>query len=113
LLKALLMKEKHASENRKFDSMFPESLRNEWVLMIRTWERNHSKPNPFTHVEKGTWGYAFRSFMFVHVRLASKVAELRKKLAEEDKEEIRRGTALHQVPVSVFIRNGLEIEEQQ
>lgn len=53
LLKALLMKEKHTSENRKFDAMFSTHLRDEWVLMIQNWEHDMSKPNPYTHTEKG------------------------------------------------------------
>jgi len=48
-----------------------------------------------------------------HVYPASKLAEVRRKLAEADEVDIRQGSALHQVAGSVFIRNGLEIEEQQ
>lgn len=107
------MKEKHTLENRKFDSMFPESLRNQWLLMIRHWEHDKSKPNPFTHSEKGITFVIFQFFIHVHIHLATKLAELRRKLAEEDNEAVRRGTIMHQVPGSVFIRNGLEIEEQQ
>jgi hypothetical protein len=44
---------------------------------------------------------------------ASSLAEVRRKLAEADEEDIRRGNTSHEVPGSVFIRNGLEIEEQQ
>ena len=47
------MKQKHASENKKFDAMFSANLRQEWSTMIRDWERNKSKPNPYTHTEKG------------------------------------------------------------
>ena len=53
LLKALLTKTKHTSENKKFDAMFPADLRKDWVTMIRNWERDKSKPNPYTHTEKG------------------------------------------------------------
>ena len=44
---------------------------------------------------------------------ATNLAEVRRKLAEADEEEIARGTISHQVPGSVFIRDGLDIEEQQ
>lgn len=53
LLKALLMKSKHASENKKFDADIPQPLRDEWLKMIRSWESDKSKPNPYTHNEKG------------------------------------------------------------
>ena len=45
--------------------------------------------------------------------LASNLAEVWRKLAEADEVAIRQGNASQQVPGSVFVRNGLEIEEQQ
>lgn len=53
LVKALLMREKHTAENKKFDNTFPDVLRNEWLVMIRNWERDKSSPNLYTHREKG------------------------------------------------------------
>ena len=112
LLKALLMREKHASENKTFDATFPVALREEWLTMIKNWECNKRKPNPYTHKEKGILFLCHNS-SFTYVHLASNVAEVRQKLAEADEAAIRRGDVSHQVPGSVFIRNGLEIEEQQ
>ena len=107
------MKEKHTAENKKFDCMFAENLRNQWLSMIRDWECDKSKPNPFTHTEKGILVYKPQFFTCAHIQSATKLAELRRKLAEEDEEALRSGTLTHQVPGSVFIRTGLEIEEQQ
>jgi hypothetical protein len=53
LVKAITMKEKHAAVNAKFDAMFSEELRDEWLRMIRDWEKDQSKPNPFTYTAKG------------------------------------------------------------
>ena len=47
------MEEKHASENKKFDATFAPELRREWLTMIRNWERDKSKPNPYIYTEKG------------------------------------------------------------
>lgn len=45
---------------------------------------------------------------------ASKVSEIRLRLAQEEAAEVERGQrAPHQVSASVFIRMGLELEEQQ
>ena len=41
------------------------------------------------------------------------MAEVRRALAEADERDIQRGCIPHQVPPSVFVRNGLEIEDQQ
>ena len=45
--------------------------------------------------------------------VASNVAEVRRKLAEADHRDTQRGTTTYEIPASIFIRNGLEIEEQQ
>lgn len=67
LLKALLMKEKHTSENKKFDATFPAGLRNEWSVMIQKWERDKSKPNPYTHAEKGAPILVSQSLEYSHL----------------------------------------------
>lgn len=41
------------------------------------------------------------------------MAEARRKLAEADQRDAQHGPAFHEVLASVFIRGGLEIEEQQ
>ena len=107
------MKTKHTSENKKFDATLPENLRDQWLTMIRAWESDSSNPNPYTHVEKGTSGVLHFSLSFLLDYQATNLAEVRRKLAEADEEEIARGTISHQVPGSVFVRNGLDIEEQQ
>ena len=107
------MKEKHAAVNAKFDAMFSGELRDEWLRMIRDWEKDQSKPNPFTYTAKG--GHSCVIWQLprgTHIRLASNLADIRQRLAEAEEEDTNRGTAPHEVPGSVFIRMGLEIEEQ-
>ncbi|KAF9782109.1 hypothetical protein BJ322DRAFT_1009547 [Thelephora terrestris] len=96
LLKALSMKEKHAAINEKFNSSFPKDVLLKWAEMISCWERDKTAPNPYIHTEK-----------------AGNMAEVRRRLAEADTQDAQRGHTLHEVPASVFIRSGLEIEEQQ
>lgn len=106
------MREKHELENKVFDATFPPTLRQEWLMMIKNWERDKKNPNPYTHKEKGIFIPTLQFVMYLYYP-ASNVAEVRQKLAEADEAAIRRGDASHQVPGSVFIRNGLEIEEHQ
>ena len=114
LLKALLMKEKHTSENRKFDATLSTELRQKWLMMIQSWESDKSKPNPYMHTEKGIF-YCCIAIPRAYVPPASNLAEVRRKLAEADEVALRRDgiTPPLQVPGSVFIRSGLEIEDQQ
>jgi len=41
------------------------------------------------------------------------MAEVRRKLAEADQQAAQQCSAPHELPASVFVRNGLEIEDQQ
>lgn len=52
-------------------------------------------------------------FYNAYAHSATKLAEIRQQLADADAENAKRGTTPHEVPASIFIRTGLEIEEQQ
>ena len=107
------MEKKHAEVNMKFDKMFSDEVRAGWLRMIRDWEKDTSQPNPFTYKEKGGCNIVIsRSSHRANVHLAGSLAEVRKRLAEADKEDAKRGIVPHEVTGSVFIRTGLEIEEQ-
>ena len=58
------MKEKNASEKRKFDGTLPEKLREEWLMMIRNWESNESNLDPYTYTEKG-----ISTFLIPHLHI--------------------------------------------
>ena len=58
LLKALKMKDAHTGVNKKLDAIFSDEVREGWMQMIRNWEQDKSKPDPFTHTEKGRYTYA-------------------------------------------------------
>lgn len=47
------MKKKHKATNDKFDAIFSKAVRREWAKMITEWELDKTKPNPYTHAEKG------------------------------------------------------------
>jgi len=51
--------------------------------------------------------------LYTHVHIATSLAEVRRQLAEADEEDIRRGNSPHEVPASIFIHDGLDIEERQ
>lgn len=50
---------------------------------------------------------------YTHVYQATNLAEVHRKLAEADEEEIARGIISYPVPAWVFVRDGLDLEEQQ
>jgi hypothetical protein len=107
-----------ASKQRKvandFATTFPLDTIKRWKRMVKKWEANPSRPNPYVSKDRG------RLFCFIQVpRLtvflpASKVSEIRLRLAQEEAAEAERGQrAPHQITASVFIRMGLELEDQQ
>ena len=57
LLKALAMKAKHTAVVDKFKAILPMHLLLEWTNMISEWEQDKTKPNPYTHTEKGDLRY--------------------------------------------------------
>ena len=113
LIKALAMKDKHSAVIAKFNAVFSEDLHQEWAEMISQWEQDRTKPNPYTHTEKGTICHFTIPLHCTNSHLASNTAEVRRRLAEADQQDTRQGSTPHQVPASVFVCNGLEIEDQQ
>ena len=106
------MKQKHAKVNAKFDATFSKELRDEWLRMIRDWEKDQSMQDPFTYTAQGRhYRVAWHLPRGTHICLATNLADVRRRLAEADEEDARRGMTPHEVPGSVFIRMGLEIEE--
>jgi hypothetical protein len=108
-----------ASKQRKaandFTTTFPPATIRKWKRMVRRWEANSSKPNPYVSNDRGMFFFAPRQVsQLTVVPSASKVSEIRLRLAQEEAAEVERGQrAPHQVSASVFIRMGLELEEQQ
>ena len=108
------MKEKHTDTLSKFSAELSKDLPNIWTTMISEWEHDKTQPNPYTHTEKGIALCFTASPRHTNSHLASKTAKVRKILAEVDRRDIQQGSAPdHQIPPSIFIRTGLEIEDQQ
>jgi len=107
------MKTKHTDATKKFAAILPVDLLQEWAEMISRWEQDKTKPNPYTHTEKGVIRYLLWSGYHANLHLASNMAEVRRRLAETDQQDAQGDLTFHGVPASVFVRNGLEIEEQQ
>ena len=97
-----------------FTATFPRETIQAWGLMVEEWEADPSKPNPYVLTEKGGFsGWNQHTYLTVHF-IGSKVSEARLRLTEEEAAEAERGTtAPHKVSASVFVRMGLELEDQQ
>ena len=106
------MKEKHTAINEKFNTTLPKDVLLSWTEMVSRWEQDKTEPNPYSHTERGMIA-ASQCFCYANSFLAGNMAEVRRRLAEADKQDAQHGHTPHEVPASVFIRSGLEIEEQQ
>lgn len=97
-----------------FTATFPRETIQAWSLMVKEWEADPSKPNPYFLTEKGGFsGQNERTYLMVYF-IGSKVSEARLRLTEEEAAEAEKGiTAPHKVSASVFVRMGLELEDQQ
>jgi len=107
------MKEKHAAIKEKFNDIASEELRWEWAEMISRWEQDKTEPNPYTYTEQGIFVVLPPLLLRVNPHIASSMAEARRRLAEADQQDTQQGSTPHAVPAWVFVRDGLDIEEQQ
>ncbi|KAF9779310.1 hypothetical protein BJ322DRAFT_1113656 [Thelephora terrestris] len=97
LLKATEMASKQRQAADDFTATFPRETVRVWRRMVKDWETDAAYPNPYLSNDR-----------------ASKVSAARLRLTQEETEEAERGNeALHTVSASVFIRAGLELEDQQ
>ena len=53
LLKAVAMSSKQRQVADDFTAMFPRETIEAWSLMVKEWEADPSKPNPYVLTEKG------------------------------------------------------------
>ena len=97
-----------------FTATFPPETVGKWQRMVQEWEANSSHPNPYVSNDHGKFFRLTLIIMTHIILLALKVSEIRLQLAEKEAVEVERGQrAPHQVSASVFIRMGLELEDQQ
>lgn len=82
--------------------------------MVKKWETDPSCPNPYVSKDRGRVFCPFRVQRLKVIFSASKVSEIRLRLVQEEAAEVERGQRPpHQVSVSVFVRMGLDLEDQQ
>ncbi|KAJ8502691.1 hypothetical protein ONZ45_g11524 [Pleurotus djamor] len=91
---ALILSEQHSTLHTQFTASFPDSTTKGWEKMVKAWEVNPSRANPFndgvTH---------------------STVAEVRLALAQE--ETLAPPTIGQETSLHMFVYQGLELEEDQ
>ena len=107
-----------ASTQRKaandFSATFPAKTVRQWRQMVDKWQVDPSCPNPYVSNDRGRF---FGIFLKLHltVRLpALKLMEVQLRLTREEVADKEHGQhAPHKISASVFIRMGLELEDQQ
>ena len=113
LLKVLLIKAKHVSENKKFDATKPKNLHEQWLTMIWDWESAKLNLNPYTYTEAHNTCTSCCIASYAHVFQPTNLTGVHQQLAKADKEDIAQGIISHQILGSVFICSGFELEGQQ
>ncbi|KAF6763520.1 hypothetical protein DFP72DRAFT_986476 [Ephemerocybe angulata] len=99
-LEAIQQRANQIAAFQEFDSALPENLTKSWTAIVQKWESNPRSRNPYKAEAKSQITYN-------SIRLA---------LAEEDKAALGRGEDIpvhSDVTASMFILQGLEIEESQ
>jgi hypothetical protein len=107
-----------ASRQRKaaddFTTTFPEETVTEWKKMVKDWQGDPKLPNPYVSNEQGMFSKIIQLLCLTVVSPASKLSEARLRLTQEEVAEAERGRHTpHKISASVFIRMGLDLEDQQ
>jgi hypothetical protein len=107
-----------ASQQRKvaneFSETFPSEMVQQWRRMVKEWREKPSRRNPYVSKEHSMFSKVFRGYIFNIISPASKISEARLQLTQGEATKAERGhQAPHKVPASVFVRMGLELEDQQ
>ncbi|KAI0046352.1 hypothetical protein FA95DRAFT_1573235 [Auriscalpium vulgare] len=88
---------KHRPKFEEMSQHIPQALRDEWVDMMRAFDRDKKAPNPYK--EPGA---------------VTTLADVRLELANEEAVEAARGhLSPHETSASVFLNVGLDLEEQR
>ena len=114
LVKAAEMASKQRKVADEFSATFDNETIQKWKAMAEKWQGDHSHPNPYVSNERGTFSRRDSVAKSHHYLPASKLSEIRLRLAEGEATDAEHGHhAPHKVSAPVFVRMGLELEEQQ
>lgn len=110
----MALKQRKVADN--FTATFTGETVQRWRQMVKEWQANSSLPNPYVSNDRGMFFCCcfFRCNTLRFFFQASKLSEARLRLTQEEVAEAEHGQhAPHKISVSVFIRMGLELEDQQ
>ncbi len=99
----------------EFTATFTSDQISQWTEMIQDWNNDASQPDPFQEPDQGSYLFCLRRPPR-HADLAPVIttAQVRRELAQEEENELALGiTPLHEVSLSQFLLNGLELEDAQ
>lgn len=108
------MRKKQAETFTSLSSGFPPETVAKWSKMVKEWELDRSKPNPYEEPEIRM----FKSFInFLNTAnnlIEATLQDVRLELAKEDAADTAKGVVSpHSTSVTEFLIKGLELEEQQ
>jgi len=91
LVKAADMASKQRKAAGDFTATFPPDTVQHWRRMVREWEENSSRPNPYISKDRGRLFHPIQVPWLTIVLSASKVSEIRLRLVQEEAAEVERG----------------------
>ncbi len=104
-------------EHSDFTSTFSDNQIAEWSTMIQAWYDDPSEPDPFEELNQGTRSTTERELslkLVLFCNLVATIADVRHELAQDEDRELDLGIMpLHEVSLSQFLVNGMELEEAQ
>ena len=114
LVKAVEMALTQRKVAEDFTATFPNETVQRWKCMVKEWQANSLLPNPYGQTSEVRFFVVIYPQHLIVVFPASKVSEVRLRLTQEEVTEAERGQHTpHKISASVFVRMGLDLEDQQ
>ncbi len=107
------MRKKHQEAFTLLSSSFLSSTIDKWLKMVKEWEDDRMKLNPYTEPVNSK-PKLIDVVNISDVLLATTIQDIRLELAKEDANDATNGiNFLHETTVTTFLTKGLELEGQQ
>lgn len=112
--KAVVMCVKHRTAFDKFSATFSETTVKEFERRVAAWDADNTQPNPYEEPIAGMPLSCNRRICVFMLCLGTTTADVKLELAREEAADAARGVVrAHDVSISAFLTQALDIEEQQ
>jgi hypothetical protein len=113
---AVAERSEHVVAFQEFNASLPAESTVEWTQMVKEWEHDQTKPNPFESKQRRKSNLTWLTLSkYLQILLGITEHQVCLELAQDDASSLGDSSqVIHEhLPASMLISQGLELEEQQ